>query len=82
MVVEGGLGEKESQKYQAQRIGVGVLAAWCGEGGVERCTVEVRQNRRVQETSLRAQTLWWDLKSRCCDNSLELSPKTLTDPGG
>lgn len=30
--------------------------------------------------SLRAQeTLWWTLKSRCCDAGL--SPKTLTHPG-
>lgn len=42
----------------------------------------MRQGRRVQETSLRAQeTLWWDLKCKYCDVSVGLSTKTLTYPG-
>lgn len=51
-------------------------------GGEERGVMgALRQNKRVQETSLGAQeTFWWDLKSGCCDVFVGLSPKTLAYP--
>lgn len=60
-----------------------MLVAWGGEGRDERGEMgAVRQGRRVQETSLRAQeTLWWNLKCKCCDVSVGLSSKTVTYPG-
>lgn len=48
------------------------LAAWGGGGGGGGGT----EDGRVQETPLQAQeTLWWDLKSRCDDVAVGLSPK-------
>ena len=55
----------------------------CWQPGVGRGRLEgLRQDGRVQETPIWAQeTLWWDLKSGCCDVAVGLSPKTLTYPG-
>lgn len=60
----GGAGGGGQQTRNGER---GTGAGSLGMGGEMGA---VRQERRVQETSLRAQeTLWWDLKSKCCDAS-------------
>jgi len=78
------VGQKEEVRKPGpeKRRGTDTGSLGLGGRGGKHSLWGVRQERRVRETTLRAQeTLWWDLKSRCCNVSVGLSTKTLTYPG-